>query len=205
MIETIEVQKRDSLGSLKTRKLRLRGLVPAILYGHGEENICLMLRVEKVKSLVNHGTKLVNLVGDVTDTALLRDVQWDCFGSEILHLDFARVSQSESVEVTLPIHLAGEAPGINEGGQLRFVSHQMVIRCPASFIPEFLSVSVSNLHLGQAIHAGEVILPEGATSVTPAAIVIVQVIAPTASADEATATPEPELIRKEKADAAAKS
>jgi large subunit ribosomal protein L25 len=207
MIETIEVMKRDGIGSIKSRKLRLQGLIPAILYGHGEENIPLMVRIEKVNSLINHGTKLVNLVGEVTDTALLRSVQWSSLGSDILHLDFARVSQAELVEVTLPVHLNGEAPGINEGGQLRFVSHEMTIRCPAGSIPEFIAVSVSELHLGQSIHAGEVKLPEGASTVTPAAIVIVHVVAPSGTTDESGATSgaEPELIRKEKPEAGAKA
>ncbi len=201
MIETIEVQKREGIGSLKVSKLRAQGLVPAILYGHGEENVCLSVRRETVLSLVRHGTKLVSLTGDVNDTALVRDVQWDSLGSEIMHLDFARVSQTELVEVTLPVHLVGEAPGLSEGGQLRFVSHEMTIRCPAASIPEFISVSVSHLHLGQSVHAGEVSLPEDATTVTPPGIVIVQVVVPVAVTEEAATTlgTEPELIRKEKA------
>lgn len=201
MIETIEAQKREAAGTRAVMKLRGQGLVPAILYGHGEANVCLAIREEAVASLIRHGSKLVNLTGAVKDTALLRDVQWDSLGSEIIHLDFARVSATELVEVNLPVELHGEAPGLNEGGQLRFTTHQMVIRCPAGSIPEHIVVEVSGLHLGQSIHAGEVKLPEGASTVTPASIVIVQVITPTAVSDE-TATAgatEPELIRKEKA------
>lgn len=181
-------------------KLRGKGYVPAILYGHGEENICLSVKEDVVHKLIRTGAKLVNLTGAVKDTALLRDVQWDSMGSIITHLDFARVSQAELVEVSLPVVLHGEAPGISEGGQLRFQTHVMTIRCPASLIPEHLMVEVSGLHLGKSIHAGEVKLPEGASTVTPASIVIVQVAAPTAAADETAASgaAEPELIRKEK-------
>lgn len=183
MIESIEVQKRDVIGSWNVRKLRAGGLVPCILYGHGEDNVCLSVRIETVLSLVRHGTKLVSLTGAVTDTALLREVQWDSMGSEIVHLDFARVSQSELVEVSLPIHLHGEAPGAVGAGQLRFVTHDITIKCPAASIPEFLTVDISSLMLGKSIHVSEMKLPEGATAVTPGSVVIAQVISPTQSAE----------------------
>lgn len=105
MIETVQVEKRDAVGSLAVRKLRAKGLVPAILYGHGEENVCLAVKREAVSNLVRHGARLVALTGGVSETALLRDVQWDTFGSDVVHIDFARVAQSEKVQVTLPIHL----------------------------------------------------------------------------------------------------
>ncbi len=135
--------------------------------------------------------------GDVTDTALLREVQWDSFGSECVHLDFARVSQTELVEVSLPIHLHGEAPGAVGTGQLRFVTHEITIRCPAAKLPDHLTVDISHLQMGQSIHVNEMKLPEGASAVTPGSVVVVQVVAPTAETEEAAAgATEPELIRK---------
>ncbi len=201
MIETIEVKKREVLGSWKVRKLRATGLVPAVLYGHGEANVCLSVKLDSVLKLVRHGTKLVSLTGDITDTALLREVQWDSMGSEIVHLDFARVSQTELVEVSLPVHLHGEAPGAVGSGQLRFVTHEVTIRCPANSLPEFLLVDIGHLQLGNSIHVNEMKLPEGASAVTPGSVVVVQVVAlAQVSDDDADGTVEPELIRKEKAE-----
>jgi large subunit ribosomal protein L25 len=183
------------------RKLRASGFVPAILYGHGEANVCLAVKIESVLSLVRHGSKLVSLTGAISDTALLREVQWDSMGSEIVHLDFARVSQTEQVEVSLPVHLHGEAPGAIGSGQLRFVTHEVTIKCPAASLPEFLTVDISHLQLGQAIHVNEMKLPAGASAVTPGSVVVVQVVSPTQAADEtATGTVGPELIREEKAE-----
>jgi large subunit ribosomal protein L25 len=201
MIETIEVAKRGQIGSRAMIKIREKGLVPAILYGHGEENVCLTLPLDTVNKLIKHGTKLVNLTGCVTDTALLRSVQWSSMGDCVIHVDFARVSQTETVDVTLPVHLHGEAPGaMTAAGQLRFVTHEVVIRCPAAKIPEFITCDVSHLQLGQAIHVSELKLPEGATPVTPGAIVVVQVAvaAGEEAAVAASGASEPELIRKEK-------
>ncbi len=201
MSETIEVKKRELVGSRAVKKLRSQGLVPAILYGHGEENINLSVRKEALGLVIRHGSKILSLTGAVTDTALLREVQWDTFGTEILHIDLNRVSQSETVEVTLSVELHGEAVGLSEGGQLNFVTHELTINCPAASIPEHLMVTVSGLHLGQSIHANEVKLPEGATMVTPGSIVVVQISQPRVVADDAAAGAEPELIRKAKEDA----
>lgn len=201
MIETIEVAKRDVLGSRAMIKIREKGHIPAILYGHGEENICLTLPLETVNNLIKNGTKLVTLTGGVTDTALLRSVQWSGMGDRIIHVDFARVSQTEDVEVMIPIHLHGEAPGaLSASGQLRFVTHEIVIRCPATSIPEYLVCEIGSLQLGQSIHVSELTLPPGASPVTPGAIVIAQVAvaAGESAADLLATSSEPELIRKEK-------
>ncbi|MGN6135026.1 MAG: 50S ribosomal protein L25 [Aureliella sp.] len=199
MIETIEVKTRDAVGTSRVRKLRSTGLVPAVLYGHGESNVNLAIAKDAVNNVVRHGTKMLALTGAVQDTALLREVQWDAFGVEILHVDLARVSRDEAVEVTLPVELHGEAPGLGEGGQLKFTTHELTIRCPAGSIPEHLVVSVSSLHLGQSIHANEVQLPEGASMVTPSTVVVVQIAQPTAAGEElGGAASEPEVIGRDK-------
>lgn len=201
MIETLVVKSRDAVGTSRVRKLRATGLVPAILYGHGQENVNLAIAKEAVNTVIKHGSKMLALTGDIQDTALLREVQWDSFGIEILHIDLARVSKDEAVEITLPVELHGEAPGLSEGGQLKFTTHELTIRCPAGSIPEHLVISIASLHLGQSVHASEVKLPEGATMITPGSVVVVQIAQPNAAADDTGATgSEPELIRKEKAD-----
>ncbi len=201
--ETLEVKKREGLGTLASNRLRQQGFVPANLYGHGEPNVNLAVRADALNSIIHHGTKLLALTGDVADTALLREVQWDAFGIEVMHVDLTRVSRSELVEVTLPVELHGEAPGSNEGGQLSFVCHELTIRCPASDIPDHLHVNVSSLHIGDAIHAHEVKLPSGAEMLTPANELVVHVVKPAGQSDdelEASLSVEPELIRKDKDD-----
>lgn len=203
MIETIQVEKRDAVGSLAVRKLRAKGLVPAILYGHGEENVCLAVKREAVSGLVRHGARLISLTGAITETALLRDVQWDTFGSNVVHLDFARVAKSEKVQITLPVHLHGEAPGVGADAQLRFITHELTVECSADAIPEFISVDISHLQRGQAIHVSEVKFPEGLQAVTASNVVVVQVTTLVARDEDVVAATgaEPELIRKEKEDA----
>lgn len=196
--ETLEVKNRQELGTLASNRLRQTGYIPANLYGHGQPNVNLAVRADAVHTLIKHGAKLLSLTGDISETALLREVQWDAFGIDVVHIDLTRVTRSELVEVILPIELHGEAPGSNEGGQLSVEKHELTIRCPASSIPEHLVVSVVGLHMGQALHASDVKLPDGATMVTPATEVVVQVVRPAGmdEEDESGQTIEPEVIGK---------
>ncbi|MFN3190607.1 MAG: 50S ribosomal protein L25 [Aureliella sp.] len=201
--ETIEVQKREATGSLSSRKLRQTGQVPAILYGHGEDNVNLSVSADSIGKVIQHGSKILALTGAVSETALLKEVQWDAFGIDVLHVDFTRVSQSEAVEVTLPVELKGEAPGIAQGGKFSFALHELTISCPANAVPENLVVDISALKMGQSISAGDVTLPEGSAVVTNPTDVVVQVTIPSSmrgkpieEESEAEAATEPEVIAK---------
>jgi large subunit ribosomal protein L25 len=203
--ETIEVKRREGSGTRDARKLRSVGRVPAILYGHGEENVPLTVNAAAISRIIHQGTKMLSLTGAVSDTALVRDVQWDAFGMDVLHVDFARVSGAEAVEVTLPVEVQGVAPGSSEGGVLSVVAHELTILCPASRIPEQLQVNVGELHVGQAIHAGEVPLPEGASVVGAESEVVVQVNKAQVEEEEPIevsegSEAEPEVISKGKSD-----
>lgn len=205
MSDTLVVKKREKVGSSATRRLRGEGQIPVNLYGHGEANASLTVPSEQVLAVIKHGGKLVKLSGDVTETAVLREVQWDTYSKYIIHIDLLRVNEKELVDTTVAVELKGTAPGVGEGGVLHFVLHELHIECPAVSIPEKLFANINNLHLGQAIHASDITLPEGAKLTTDSHLVIVSCVAPQKEEDTAGAegSVEPELIRKEKADEAA--
>jgi large subunit ribosomal protein L25 len=205
MSDTLVVKKREKVGTSATRRLRGNGLIPVNLYGHGEANASLSVPSEQVLAVIKHGGKLVKLNGDITETAVLREVQWDTFSKYIIHIDLLRVSEKELVETTVAVELKGTAPGVGEGGVLQFVLHELHIECPAISIPEKLYANINDLHLGKAIHASDVALPEGAKLTTDPHLVIVSCIAPQKDEDAEglEGSVEPELIRKEKADEAA--
>jgi large subunit ribosomal protein L25 len=203
MSDTLVVKKREKLGTSSTRRLRGEGQVPVNLYGHGEANASLSVPVEQIVAVIKHGGKLVRLSGDITETALLREVQWDTYSKDIIHIDLIRVSEKELVKTTVAIEIKGSAPGTTEGGVLQFVLHELHIECPAIAIPEKLIANINDLHLGKAIHAGDIALPEGAKLTSDPQLVVVSCIAPKTEeeiAAGAEGTVEPELIRKEKTD-----
>lgn len=157
---------RETLGKRANRKLRQAGQIPAVLYGHGQENVNLAIPAGELEAMIRHGTKVVEVRGAVQDSALIKEVQWDAFGHDVLHVDLTRVSAEEAVDVTIAIELVGDAPGTHEGGILEQHLHELEIRCPVKSIPEKFEVKVNQLHVGQSLSAADVPLPPGATLVT---------------------------------------
>jgi large subunit ribosomal protein L25 len=171
--------------------------VPAILYGHGEENVPLAVRGDVLLNAVRHGTRLVQLSGSVEDQALIRDVQWDTYGLEVLHVDFARVSADERIHVRIALELKGEAPGIREGGTVEHLIHDVEIECPAGAIPEKLILSVNELHLNGEITLSDVKVPENVKVLMDPDTIVVHCFMQKEEAEEALAEPgpgEPEVI-----------
>lgn len=166
MTDVLNVELRDELGSLATRRLRRSGKVPAVLYGHGEENKHLAIPKGAITTLLRHHSKTVTLTGAVNETALVSDMQYDPLGIEVLHLDLVRVNLQEKVVVTVPIHRQGDAPGVLSGGILLENVHEVEIRCPAGSIPEFIVLKVGDLQVGGHKYASDLTLPEGVELVT---------------------------------------
>jgi large subunit ribosomal protein L25 len=205
MAETLQSEPRASRGKRNAKRLRAGGKVPAVLYGHGQKTVSLAVPADQITAAIRHGSRVVKLKGAATDSALIRDLQYDTFGLEILHIDFARVSEHERVRVKVPLELRGQAAGIKEGGVVEHLIHTVEIECPVSAIPDKVVINVATLKMDDSMTVGQATLPEGAKIVSGADEIAVQCPKPKVEEDEAGAAPaaeggvEPELIRKEKA------
>ena len=115
-------------------------------------------------------------LGDSTETVLIRDVQWDHLGKEILHLDFSRVSAEEVIETEVPLELRGQAAGIANGGILEQVVHRLSINCRAGAIPDSIKVDVSHLQIDEGIHVRDLILPPDVTVNADPDLLLVHVV-----------------------------
>jgi len=203
MKETLSVRVREQLGTRNTRRLRATGQIPAVLYGHNQDGVNLSIPSDQVASVLRHGGRLVDLAGDVAETALIRQVQWDPFGVDILHLDLFRVSAEESVDVVLPIELRGTAPGVKEGGVVEHVRHEAHIRCPVLALPDKLELNISNLQLNKHLTFADIPLPAGAEMLSDAEQQVVHCILPKSELEEAAGAAEPgepEIIGRKKED-----
>jgi large subunit ribosomal protein L25 len=207
MADTLNVKRREQLGTANNRRLRAAGSIPAVLYGHGEASLSLTVPNGDVMSVVKHGGKVVKLAGDVSDNALIRAVQWDVWGKDVLHLDLLRVSEKDKVKTKVTVELKGTAVGTTEGGVVEHVLHEVEIECPAMSIPDKLVLNITELHLNKSLYAKDIPLPQGATLVTDEDTLIVHCIPPhievePVPAGEVSAI-EPEIIgQKEKEEAA---
>jgi large subunit ribosomal protein L25 len=202
MAEQLAVELRENQGKLNNRRLRRGGSVPAVLYGHGLENVKLSVSDEALGNALRHGSRLVDLGGGVSESAFIRDLQWNTWGTQVLHVDFTRISADEEVEVTLTIELRGEAPGVREGGVVEHLIHQVEIACPAGSIPEKLKVNINHLKLDDKLTLAQLELPQGARLLAEdIEAIMVQCVVPAEMPEEeaaAAAEGEPEVIGAKK-------
>jgi large subunit ribosomal protein L25 len=187
MAEVVQVQKREgSLGTAASRRLRKAGSVPAVLYGHKQDNEHLSIPQKTVESILRHHSKIVELQGAVNETALVSDLHFDPLGIEVLHIDLQRVDMNEKVTVSVPIKFKGEPAGAKQGGIAIENAHAVDIQCPAVAIPESVALNVTSVNAGEHLSAGDLKLPDNVELVTPAETVVYHVEKPkgTQSADD---------------------
>ena len=195
MSDTLHVSLRSTSGTREARRLRRTGMVPAILYGHGEECVGLAAKREAIEAAIRHESRIVQLEGAVQTSALIRELQWDTYGTRPIHIDFIRVSASERVRVKVPIDMKGECPGLRAGGVLNLVMHEIELDCTADHVPDRLHAQVGHLELGHAIKVCDLELPPGASAVIDADETVVTCMLPgKKSIYEASAAAEPEVI-----------
>ena len=204
MSDALNVLDRKLHGKRNARRLRHTGSIPAILYGHGEANVALSVPSDELSAAVRRGSRVVELAGAVKEKAFIRELQWDVYGLEVLHVDFARVSEHERIHLRVKVELRGQAPGTKAGGLIEHLAHELEIECEALKIPEKIEVSIAELELDGAIHAGEVKLPPGVVLLTDADRLVVQCTLPMAEQEalglaEAGAA-EPEVIGRKAED-----
>jgi len=202
-VETRDPEKNKGTGSRVARRLRKQGRVPAIIYGHKQAPVPIALTREAVWEMIKKSTHLAELsFNGSTETVLVRDVQWDHLGKEIIHLDFARVSADESIETEVRLDVRGVAAGIAEGGLLEILVHELQVTCRANAIPEALRVDVSHLALNQAIHVKDLTLPEGVKVENDPELLLMHVVTRAPEATETAApaegTTQPEVIKPER-------
>lgn len=198
MAEQLSVALRESRGKRHARRMRRAGTTPAVLYGHGKETVALAIPSDQLNAVIRHGVRVVTLSGALSEQAFIRELQWDTYGAQVMHVDFARVFEHETVEVTVGLALRGEAPGVKEGGVIQHHVHEVAIECEVTLIPEKLYANVNGLKLGDEILLSAIELPPRAKLLDDPETVVVACVAPAAEEEAEEAAPaegaEPEVI-----------
>lgn len=197
----IEGQTRSGLGSRQTAKIRSQGRLPAVVYGHKQDPTHISFDQKEINDLLHQHAHLVEVVvGSKTEPCLIKDVQWDYLGSNILHLDLARVDLTEQVTIEVDLVLTGEPVGLKESGA--FLQHgldQLEISCLASQIPDQIKVDISELGVGGQITVADLKLPAGVTATSDGETLVaaIQIVAEEVEPIEGEAgEAEPEVIGK---------
>lgn len=158
---TLRARPRSETGKSAARKLRRNGVVPAVVYGHGDESKPLSIdthELERLLSRIHAATTVIEL--DVDDgesqQVLIREIQRHPFRSDVLHVDFFHIRADEVIRVSIPLHLDGHPKGVEEGGILQQIRHEIEVECLPGEIPEDFRVDVSALDIGDSIHIADI-------------------------------------------------
>jgi large subunit ribosomal protein L25 len=202
---TLEAKTREHTGSKASARVRKAGRIPAVVYGHGQEPVAISLDSHDFVEGLHHGHRLLDVVIDgKAQKTLIKDLQYDHLGRDIVHADLIRISVTEKLTVTVPVELKGTAQGTAEGGIVEAHADRIEIECVAAKIPEAIVVPVKDLGVDEIIHAGDIALPDGVTLVSPAETIIVtcHVVteAPTTEEIEGEEPTAPEVIGERKKD-----
>lgn len=163
---TLEVKTREGSGKGASRRLRVQGLIPAVVYGrHLETPVHIAVNPRSIREAIATPHKFNTLItlkltgGE--KQVLLKDYQQDPLTRELLHVDFIDVRENEQVKVKVPLILTGKAVGTSEGGVLQQTRRELELYALPRAIPEKIEVDVSHLKIAQVLHINDVKLPEG--------------------------------------------
>jgi len=212
----LKVEPRSETGRSAARRLKARGIVPAVVYGGKEKSQPLQVSARDINAMLSHASGeniLVELeiAGQkATRPALLQEVQHSPVGGDVLHVDFHAISMDEKIQADVPLEPLGVPNGVkNFGGLLEQNLRALAIECLPRDLPDKITADVSALNIGDSIHVRDIKLPQGVTAKVPADLTAFSVMAPVieeepvAAEAEAAAGPEVITAKKEEGEAAA--
>lgn len=163
----LKAEVREQVGKGSARDVRRNGKVPAVIYGDKQPPLAIALSYKEIYYKIHGGGFLTTVatidVGGQKISVLPKDFQLDPVRDFPMHVDFLRVGKDTEVNVAVPVHFINEekSPGLKRGGALNIVRHEVEFHCPADAIPEFITVDLDGVDIGDSIHISAVNLPAG--------------------------------------------
>ncbi len=165
--------ERAKNGTGASRRLRITGRTPGIVYGGSAEPLLIELDHNALwyalKKEAFHASILDMELGGKESKVLLRDVQYHPFKQQVLHVDFQRVDANTKLNMKVPLHYSGQesSPAVKADACLvNLVITELEVTCLPSQLPEFIAVDLSNLKKGTSLHLEDIKLPDGVSAVT---------------------------------------
>ena len=172
----ITAKSRSELGSRANKRLRDAGFLPGVIYGHKEAVVPVTLPRKDVVNHIERGAHLFDLnVDGKSEKVLVKEVQYDHLGIQMLHIDFARVNLDEKVEITVPLELKGTPKGEADGGVLTQLISELHIECLVTDIPDIIRHSITEMKLDDVLHIKDLKLPSGVKALQDEDLVVATV------------------------------
>lgn len=201
----LKASLREDLRSSATKELRNSGLVPAVVYGKGEEAKAVSVdSIELVKLIRDQGRNAIfslDIEGGKPLQVMLHDYQAHALRDHLVHVDFFKVNLTEEMDVQVPVQLDGEPEGAREGGILQQSLYELQVRAMPNDIPEEISIDISALNIGDSISVEDLPKADLYTVLDEPDATIASVLPPALEEEEEEApeagTAEPELVDAE--------
>ncbi|HUU55543.1 MAG TPA: 50S ribosomal protein L25 [Armatimonadota bacterium] len=205
----IAVTVRAEAGKSASRRLRARGQIPAVVYGRG---------VDPVAVSVDEGTfarsvppagwysTLISLKIEGGDgeadgpTVMIKEVQNDLAMQQVLSIDFQRISLLEMIQTRVPIRHVGQSPGVKQGGIVDQVTHEVVVECLPTAMPDHLEADISGLEIGDSVRVRDLIVPPEVKVMAPEDEAVIVIAAPVREEEVAPTVPEEGILVEEAAE-----
>jgi large subunit ribosomal protein L25 len=160
---TLTAAHRGDTGKGPAGRARRDGLVPAVVYGLGEDNVSISVSSRELTHILAGGLNtVITLTLDGNEQlTLARQVQRHPVKGTLVHVDFVRVRADQTILADVAVHLIGEAEGVNLGGVLEQMLHTVSIEARPADIPQQLEVEVSALGIGDAVRVRDLVVPAG--------------------------------------------
>ncbi len=160
----IEAERREKVGTTYARRLRKAGRLPAIIYGHKKSPVAVSVDEKQMLILLRKGAHVLDMdvSGGMTETVLVKDLQFGFLGDNVVHIDFARVNLEEEVTVQVNIVFVGQPHAAAQSGAI--LSHDrtsLEVICRVNAIPEEIRADLTLMGEGTLLTVGDLPLPPG--------------------------------------------
>ena len=178
----LAVESRSDLGTAASRRARKAGKIPAVMYSRGAETAPLFVSAKEWDALSRHDFNLLTLLnGKKKTAAVVKEIQHNYLKAYVVHIDFQEVKMDEKITASIPVRPGyGEAVGVSQGGNFEQAIYEIEINCLPGDLPEHFEADITALEIGDALHVGEIALPENVELITDSKLVIFHVSQPVA-------------------------
>ncbi len=159
---------RDRLGNNPCRALRREGFVPAVLYGQGKEALSLSVGLKDFETLLKkagaeHVIVNLKITGGVSieRPAIIKELQKHPLSRAFIHADFQEIELGKAIHMKVPVSLTGKCKGVELGGMVNLIRRELTVVCLPADVPASVSIDITDLDVGEALHLHDIRLPEG--------------------------------------------
>ncbi len=178
----VKAEKRTEIGKNVNRRLRVAGKIPVVVYGGGSESLAAVAQLSELAAIIRTDAGVnsvfsLDIEGEGVNDVIFQHRQIHPVTGRLIHADLRRFAKGEKIEMTVPIHLLGEAVGLKEEGAVLSQSmREIKVLCEPANTPESIDVDVTDLDAGHAIHVSDLKVGEGIELLEDAETVVASIV-----------------------------